>query len=707
MTWENPTAIESRVGIAIETTEGTAESEPDLELFMNSGSAPELDLVVDGKIKQKAFNEPYKRGEIRGFWHTEGNLPGLKFSPTNGIPEFFKVGFGNDWYSKQLRVLTVATGAGTSFSRGDKIFGTTSKARGEITRVVSDTLWLTGVQGTFANSEVLIDGPNRGNSYLKSTAASAGFAAISGYYCHKMDGVRNFTSTGSHAILTTTKTGNKDLTFRAVDAGIGGEDISIECTVGGVDTPLSVTVTGNTIVIVSETDGSEIAVSTAAQILTLLNADASASALITTELAVGSTGAGIFGTTAHTHLVYAAPEIKTYTVSGAACLADTAIDFSEYAVTGKKRVFVTVKDEANIPISGWMGATCMYVAYDGGSAAFEVGSKLSAKTGGTTDVIGNVIAVVGNATSGYLFVEQDATARAILDNDTLTDNHGAHNGAAVANMPTIPAYLNNAVKIYDMPDSVGSTQEWNGDVTTFDETDGLSYVANQRTFDQKSMSVFVKDAGDATKVGKGTKIKELSFDITADSFAYNVGLLGRNVEYPTTEPAYPGGLTDSAPFGASTRIFEIDGLTTGQAAQVNKARFSATWDFAPNKGVVITENTPTTLQPTTYNIIGTLDVQWKSNAMMKAFWNNPSGNAPAAGDLISKRLSFLLDSGDIVQTGYNKMLALEVLGTIDSATLNRDQDGYIQPTTIEGYMHDDSHVWGPTRFYLYDSVATH
>jgi len=93
--------------------------------------------------------------------------------------------------------------------------------------------------------------------------------------------------------------------------------------------------------------------------------------------------------------------------------------------------------------------------------------------------------------------------------------------------------------------------------------------------------------------------------------------------------------------------------------------------------------------------------------MMKAFWNNPSGSAPAAGTRASKRLSFLLDTGTAVTTGYNKMLSIEVLGTIDTATLNRDQDGYIQPVTIEGFMHDSTYVWGPARFYLFDGTATH
>jgi len=605
MTWENQTAIESRVGIAIETTEGTAMAEPSVELFMNSGSAPELDLTIDGKIKQKAFNEPYKRGEIRGFWHTEGNLPGLKFSPTNGIPEFFEVAFGNDWYSKQVYKITLEAAGGLLFKKGDLIFGATSKARAEVARVVGDVLWLIGVQGTFdsGGNEDLYTAPGGTDWATDTLVTTPAFGAVSGYYCHKMNAVRSFTNVGV---------------------------------------------------------------------------------------------------------------VGVHTTATQACLMDQMIDFSEYGVsTGKKKVFVTVKDSALVPISGWLGDPIMGIKFKTGSATFTVGANLSAKTGGDAAVvIGTIVgfrmdsgAWSGTA-AGIVFVDPAVTARAVADADVLTDDNGTP-AAAVADQSAIPAYLNNAVKIHNIPDASGSAQTWNGDVATFGETLTLTYNAIQRTFDQKSMSVFVKDAGDATKVGKGTKIKELSFDITADSFAYNVGLLGRNVEYPTTEPAYPGGLTDSAPFGASARTFEIDGSSAGQAAQVNKARFSATWDFAPNKGVVLSENYPTTLQPTTYNIIGTLDVQWKSNAMMKAFWNNPSGAAPAAGDLISKRLSFLLDSGDVVTTGYNKILSIEVLGTIDSATLNRDQDGYIQPTTIEGYMYDSTYTWGPSRFYIFDSTAMH
>jgi hypothetical protein len=709
-TFENPTSIESRVGIAVETTEGTAMAEPTIELFMNAGSAPELDLVVDSKIKQKAFNEPYKRNEIRGSWHTEGNLPGLKFSPSNGVPEFLGVGFGNPWYSKLVYKYTVASGAGTSFARGDKVFGRTSLARGEVARVVTDTLWLIGVQGTFVNSEDLLKAPG-GIDYTKNAAASSAFGAVSGYYCHKMDAVRNFVNTDTPAILTTAKTSDKDLTFKALVNGDPGELISITSAETAGDNPLTISVSGNDITINNATSGGT-ATSLSSAILTALNSDPVASLLIYTALADGSAGSGVFGTLTKTNLVHARTPVRVGSVATKACLGDTMVDFSEYGITtGKKKIFVTVKDAAATPISGWMGMPIMMVTFDTGSAAFTVGQKLSAKTGGTTDVIGTIVDFVvtdnagwGGTTGGYIFVEQDATARAILDNDVLTS---AVSGAGVANVPTIPAYLNNAVKIYNNADSSGSVQSWNGDVATFDETDTLTYNAIQRTFDQKSLSVFVKDAGDNTKVGKGTKIKELSFDITADAFAYNVGLLGRNLEYPTTEPAYPGGLTDSSPFGASARTFEIDGSSAGQAAQVNKARASFTWDFAPGKGVVISENYPTTLQPTTYNIIGTLDVQWKNNAMMKAFWNNPSGSAPAAGTLISKRLSFLLDSGDVVSTGYNKMLSIELLGTIDSATLNRDQDGYIQPTTIEGYMYDSTYTWGPSRFYVYDATATH
>jgi len=609
-TFENPTSIEGRVGIAVETTEGTAMTEPTTELFVNAGNAPELDMVPDNKIKEKAYNEPYKRDEILGYWHTEGNLPGLKFSPSNGVPEFFEVAFGNDWFSKQVYTIDLETGGGAGFAKGDLIFGATSLARAEVARVVGDTLWLIGVQGTFSaagNEDLLATSVVGGADYgFNTKTTTPAFGAVSGYYCHKMDAVRNTSNKGT---------------------------------------------------------------------------------------------------------------VSVHTTATQACLMDEMQDFSEFGVsTGKKKVFVTVKDATAtpIPISGWMGAPIMGVKFDAGSATFTVGKKLSAKTGAEAavvigDIIGFRVDTGAWGTSdaaGVVFVTMDATARAILDGDTLSDD-GTPAGAATANMTLMPAYLNNAVKIYNSADASGSAQTWNGDVTTFDETDTLTYTAVQRTFDQKSLSVFVKDAGDLTKVGFGTKVREIAFDITADSFNYNVGLLGRSIQYPATEPAFPGGITNASPFGASSRTFELDGSSTGQAAQVNRARFSATWEFAPGKGVVISENYPTTLQPTNYNVLGTLDLQWKNNAMMKAFWNNPSGSAPAAGTRASKRLSFLLDTGTAVTTGYNKMLSIEVLGTIDTATLNRDQDGYIQPVTIEGFMHDSTYVWGPARFYLFDGTATH
>ena len=601
-TWENKTAIESRVGLAVETTEGTAIAEPTVELFMIEGNAPDLRAVWDNTIKMRAFNEPYKRDSIRGYYHAEADTPGLKFCPSNGIPEILEVAFGNEWYSKQVYALEVETGGGATFARGNKLFGKTSLARAEVVRVVSDVLWLTGSQGTFGEGEDLLNKPS-GTDYGKNTATidGAGIShnAVSGYYCHKMDAVRDF----NYAYL-----------------------------------------------------------------------------------------------------------VKVSTTSAQACVADPMIDFSEYGVsTGNKRVFVTVKDTATpqVPISGWLGAPCMYLAYDGGTAAFTVGAKLSAKTGGGgAVVIGNIISIVGDATSGYLFVEQDATARTILDEDVLSDDNGTP-GAAVANMTPIPAYLNNACKVYNNADSSGATQNWNGNTTSFDETDVLTFTAQQRKFDQKSLTMFVKDAGADTRRGIGMKVRELAFDITADKFTFDCSFLGRALDDPTTEPAYPGGITNTSPFGAQTRTFELDGSSSGQATQVNRARFSATFDFSPAKGVVITENNPTNLQPTAYNILGTLDVLWLSDQLLKDFWNNASATAPVTGTQLTKRLFFSLTSSDAVTGTYYKMLQIGVLGTIDTATLNRDQDGYIQPVVIEGIMHDASYVWGPCQFFLFDGTASH
>jgi hypothetical protein len=595
----NMTPIEGRVGIALEVVDGTGIAEPTIELFIQHGSNPDLHKQEDSKITYRAFNEPIARDEAVNSWHSEGDLPGIKFAPGNGLPEFLSVAFGNDWYSSVVTKLALETGGGAVFSRGDKVFGKTSKAKGEVAKIVGNNLYLTGCQGTFSTSEDLYDFPG-GADYGKNAAASGVTTILTGYYVHKMQAVGYMANSGVVTINTT---------------------------------------------------------------------------------------------------------------SGKGCIGDTMQDFRELGVSGyPKRVMLTVKDAADpkVPLSGWLSKPIMCCKYKSGSAAFTVGKKLSAKTGaGTPAVIGNVVAIVGVTATGTLFFEMDATARTILDGDTLSDD-GSPAGAATTDQATIPAYLGNACEVWTSPDSDG-TMDWNGDYATFDETDAMTYTAVQKKYDQKSMTVFVKNAGDKTMVSTGTHVKGLTFDIAQDKFTFDVSLIGRTIAYPTTEPAYQGGMSVKAPYGAYTRAFEIDGSSAGLAAVVNTAQFGATWTFNPNKAATINSNTPASLVPSEYAITGTLNVQFRDHSLLTAFWGDEDGATPIGGSRVRKTLLFDMDSGEDVITGYHHEFDMEVGGMVSNATLNRDDAGYICPVTISGIMQPDiSGVeWSPARFYLYDATATH
>ncbi len=588
------TAIEGRVGFTVESVEGTAETNPAFELFMLPGNTPDIHLVEDTKFNRKAWNEPYMRGSDLVVWHTEGETRGLLFAPDNGFPELCEVAYGNNWYSNA--VYTLAVQDGTKFDRGDLIFGATSKARAEVAKIDTNTLYLVGVQGAFQNAEDLYDYPG-GTDYATNAAGAS--SAVSGYYGHVLEAVNYVSNTGT---------------------------------------------------------------------------------------------------------------VKVAKTATRACISDTMIDFAKYQTspyTAKKSVYVTVADTATTPVkmNGYLGPACICVVYDQLTAAFTVGKKLSAQTGaGDPRVIGTIIDVVTiDETNGYIFAEQDATATAILDNDVLSDNNGTA-GAAVANMGTIPAYLNNACKVYSTPES--TTQTWNGDSTSFDQTDTLTYTAMQKIFDQKSVSLFVKNAGDDTMVGIGTKIRNLSFDISHSDFKFDVDWLGRHMKYPTSEPAWPGGMTTRAPFGAAGRAIEINGSSSGLANMLMDMTFGVSFEFNVQKGTTLDLNYPNYLQPISWAATGTANVQWKDNTFMKEYWNNPSGKEPVGGAKTVKLMTFALDNGEHVTGSYPYELSVSINGVISDLTLKREESGYIQPCTLEGMMLSGL-ANSPVRFVLLDDTSSH
>lgn len=92
------------------------------------------------------------------------------------------------------------------------------------------------------------------------------------------------------ALVLGTENDNNLIAIAADATGTGGNAITIQLTnPGAPNTALSVTATGSAISVVLETDGAGLLASTAADVITALNADAATSALIT---ATGGTGDG-------------------------------------------------------------------------------------------------------------------------------------------------------------------------------------------------------------------------------------------------------------------------------------------------------------------------------------------------------------------------------------------------------------------------------
>jgi hypothetical protein len=722
----NMTPIEGRVGIALEVTDGTPIAEPTIELFIQHGSNPDLHKQEDSKITYRAFNEPIARDEAVNSWHSEGDLPGIKFAPGNGLPEFLSVAFGNGWYSFEVVKLNLQTGAGSHFSRGQKIFGNNSKARGEVAKIVSDSLYLIGCQGTFANNEDIYDKPGGTNTTYNTASASA-HNAVTGFYVHKMQAVGYMANAGTVLINdTSAKSCIGDFMQDFRELGVVGYPKRVMLTVKDAATatpkvPLSGWLSTPIMCVNYNGGDGEFAAGkvlstqhTTGAFKILVDGDAGGAKLVEVPLTGLTTGAGI-ATAIETAIqalggVYAAVTATWNTGASGKYKITSGTTGASSSVVITDAAYNNIADILKLG-TGHSGSEVVGNGGGGYSQSAGTPSQSIAATFSAV-VIGTIVAVnVGTAVStpgtgaGTIFVSMATTATPILDDDELLDDG---TGDADANMPLMPAYLGNACEVYTSPDSDG-TQDWNGDVAAFDETDTLTYTAVQKKYDQKSMTVFVKNAGDKTMVSKGTHVKGLTFDIAQDKFTFDVSLIGRTIAYPTVEPAYQGGMSVQAPYGAFARTFEIDGSSSGLAAVVNTAQFGSTWTFNPNKAATINSNTPASLVPSEYAITGTLNVQFRDHSLLTAFWGDEDGATPIGGSRVRKTLLFDMDSGEDAVSGYHHEFDMEVGGMVSNATLNRDDAGYICPVTITGIMQPDivGKEWSPARFYLYDATATH
>lgn len=105
------------------------------------------------------------------------------------------------------------------------------------------------------------------------------------------------------ASLTTALAGaNNDLKFTAETPGTGGNAITVEYSVAGNNTPLSIDVLANDITVNVATNVGGTAISTAASVMGAINEDGDASALVEATLAPGSNGTGVVTAMAPTNL---------------------------------------------------------------------------------------------------------------------------------------------------------------------------------------------------------------------------------------------------------------------------------------------------------------------------------------------------------------------------------------------------------------------
>lgn len=90
-------------------------------------------------------------------------------------------------------------------------------------------------------------------------------------------------------------TGNAGVRYTA-PVGVAGNSTTVAHVVAGANTALSVSVTGAAITVNLATNGSSVATSTAAQVVTAVNANGPASALVTASAVGDGTGVAVAGT---------------------------------------------------------------------------------------------------------------------------------------------------------------------------------------------------------------------------------------------------------------------------------------------------------------------------------------------------------------------------------------------------------------------------
>jgi hypothetical protein len=398
-----------------------------------------------------------------------------------------------------------------------------------------------------------------------------------------------------------------------------------------------------------------------------------------------------------------------------AFISDLMVDFRNAQVTsGDRRNRVEVVDAAATPIrlSGYIGAACQCVPFDGGTATFTAGKTLTA--GGST--VGVIIYVdlrsgtwVGEDAAGFLWVTPDPTTPIQVADGAVLADDSTPAGAAVANCPTTKANPWNAAYVYDDVD--GLTQSWKGDVSSFDNTGTLTYEVVQRLFTSKTLTMFGQLADGRTEYLQSAKIKEIAFPFSNnDDPVMDVSLEGIAKGFCTTEPTLPDVVTTLGEWGlgVSNRAVYVDG-SEPSTYTVLSGDISLSRSFDAERKRSYSSLTPTELLDGDPEIVGKMVATFETDELRQKLWRgDDSSTGPEAGAFNTMRLLFDLKSESVITGSVNYEMIIRMFGLIEPEDKpDKSPEGYTRTITLTGAMLDSTYKWGPFDIVFIDGETSH
>ena len=411
-------------------------------------------------------------------------------------------------------------------------------------------------------------------------------------------------------------------------------------------------------------------------------------------------------------------EISTVAVMKTAThafISDLMRDFREAQVSsGDRRHYVEVVDEASpaIHLSGYIGTACQCVPFDGGTATFTAGKTLTAG-GATVGVIIYVDVRSGawgtSDAAGFLWVTPDPTTPIQVADGAVLADDSTPAGAAVANCPTTKANPWNAAYVFD--DIDGSTQSWNGDVSSFDETDTLTYDVIQKLFTSKSLTMFGKMADSRTEYLAGAKIVELAFPFqNLEDPVMDVSLEGISKGFCTTEPTFPDHVTVNGEWGLGlgNKAVYFDGSEPSTFTVMSgDISLSRTVDSERKRSY--SSFTPTELLDGKPEIVGKMEATFETDELRQKLWRgDDSSTGPESGAFNTMRLAFDLTSETVITGSVYYEMIIRMFGLIDPEEKpDKSPEGYTRTVTLTGAMLDSTHKWGPFDIVFIDGETSH